>query len=173
MYSLLVESWRVTCKGDSHRTGSYFHILPLGGGNLDIRRFGYSTSCCSSSQTVNSPSSFLISIINMRSTSYITALAGLARFSYAAVPPIFDSELVNDVLIALRPELSIPPLSTRFGGCDANQVATIERAWNEVMSSVIPDAINALQATPGTVSQIDNIFNAIFGASESRSGVRG
>ena len=84
-------------------------------------------------------------------------------FCLGAVPLIFDTDEVNDALLALIPNISIAPGSTQFGGCSDDEVQTLTNTWNAIMDSVIPDAQTALSQPVGSFSQVDNIFNALFG----------
>jgi hypothetical protein len=109
----------------------------------------------------------------MHSSLYITAFSALIPLSFGAVPTIFDAETMNDVLLAAIPGLEVPPLSTQFGGCTSDEVRAIEQAWDDAMNKVLPAASNALAQPPEQVSQIDNIFNALYRESTSRSNVKG
>ena len=90
-------------------------------------------------------------------------VVSLIPFCFGDVAPIFDVDTVNDALIALIPTISIPPLSTQFGGCSDDEEAAITQAWNDAMNNIIPGARTALSQPFGAVSQIDNIFDGLFG----------
>jgi hypothetical protein len=109
----------------------------------------------------------------MRSLFQLAAVTTAIPFCYAAVPPIFDVDTVNDVLLAFDPNLEIVPLTSPFGGCTDDQVKIIQQTWVDVMTNVLPPTISALLQPPGTFSQIDNIFNALYRQSASRTTVKG
>src|ERR1700760_5155278 len=89
--------------------------------------------------------------------------AFLVPFCFGAVPFIFDIDEVNNALQALIPDIDIQPGTAQFGGCSNAEVATITNAWNAAMQNVIPDVQDALAQPVGTLPQIDNIFEGLFG----------